>query len=331
MQVSEIIASVDLLEYAEEECGLELEFKNGEYWGLSPFKTEKTPSFSINHELQTFYDFSSGKGGNIISFIRAIKNCDLNEAIEELKRYAGICTDGGYSRLPITAKVARRYKPREFAKKKVVTPPQVLPDGYMEIYEDNTEKLSEWLEEGMSLEVLKKYQVKYDSFSNRLVFPIRNYTGQIVNICGRTLDKDFKKHNVRKYTYFKKWGGEMNVLFGYSENKKSILDKREVIIFEGSKSVFIARTWGYENCCALLTSHLSDGQFNFLIKLGINVVFALDEDVDITKDKNIQRLKRYVSVQYVKNTKKLLKEKMAPVDAGKEVWEKLYKERRSLK
>lgn len=331
MEVADIIAAVDLLEYAEDECGLELEFKNGEYWGLSPFKPENTPSFSINQELQTFYDFSSGQGGNIISFIRGMKECTVKEAVDILLNYAGISNDDNYRSMPITAKIAKRYKPKEIVKKKEITAPQILPDSYMEIYEEDESKLREWTKEGMSLEILKEYEVKYDPFSDRLVYPIRNYKGQIVNVCGRTLDKNFKEKKLRKYTYFKKWGGEMNVLFGASENAEEIKKQKEVIIFEGAKSVFIAATWGYRNCCALLTSHLSDGQFNYLIRLGARVVFALDEDIDITKDKNIQRLKRYVPVEYVRNFPKILEPKMAPVDKGKKIWDKLYAGRRKLR
>ena len=49
MNTAELMSAVNFVEYAES-CGLELEYKNGEYWGLSPFKEEKTPSFSINEE-----------------------------------------------------------------------------------------------------------------------------------------------------------------------------------------------------------------------------------------------------------------------------------------
>ena len=144
------------------------------------------------------------------------------------------------------------------------------------------------------------------------------------------MDKDFKEKGIRKYTYYKKWNGDMNVIFGYSDNAEEIAKKKEIILFEGSKSVFIAHTWGYKNCGALLTSHLSEGQFRFLIGLGVRVVFALDEDVDIRKDKNIQRLKRYCDVEYVYNVGKTLSEKMAPVDAGYDIWKKLYERRRKL-
>ncbi|MGN0656569.1 MAG: hypothetical protein ACI4KR_07235, partial [Ruminiclostridium sp.] len=158
------------------------------------------------------------------------------------------------------------------------------------------------------------------------------YNGQIVNIGGRTLEPDFKERGIRKYTYFKKWNGEMNVLFGLSEHRRQILEKDEIILFEGAKSVFLAETYGYDNGAALLTSHLSEGQFHYLIGLGVRVVFALDEEIDVTKDKNIQRLKRYCRTEYIYDDPKnrLLSPKMSPVDNGKEVWDTLYERRKQL-
>lgn len=63
MELSELIESVDILEYISQYT--EFTEKNGEYWALSPFKDEKTPSFSVRKETNSFYDFSSGIGGNV--------------------------------------------------------------------------------------------------------------------------------------------------------------------------------------------------------------------------------------------------------------------------
>ena len=63
MEVDDILEQVDILEYISQYC--DFEEKNGEYWALSPFKEEKTPSFSVNTEKQRFYDFSSGAGGKL--------------------------------------------------------------------------------------------------------------------------------------------------------------------------------------------------------------------------------------------------------------------------
>ena len=173
---------------------------------------------------------------------------------------------------------------------------------------------------------MKEFQVKYDGFSNRIVYPIRDIDGKIVNIGGRTLDEQFKEKKIRKYTYFSGWGS-MNIIYGLFENLKSILEKREIILFEGCKSVLLANTWGIKNCGAILTSHLNPCQLKILAKLGCRVVFALDRDVRIFDDHNINKLKKYVNVEFLFDKDGLLDEKDAPVDKGKEVFEKLYEER----
>lgn len=326
MEVDDILEQVDILEYISQFC--DFEEKGGEYWALSPFKEEKTPSFSVNTEKQRFYDFSSGAGGNIIHFIRRYNDCGFIEAVNILKKYANITDDCEKSigRLE-TTKIAKRYRRSHSASKESKS--TILPQNYMDRYEFNEEKLQTWVDEGIDFETMKKFGVGYDSFSDRIVFPIKNYDGDIINVCGRTLDKDFKEKGLRKYTYFKPLG-ILDTLFGFSDNKQEILKSNEVIIFEGSKSVMLAHSWGINNTCAILTSHLNPQQLLFLIKLGVRVVFALDEDIDIRDDVNISKLKRYVRIEWVKNRDNLLSSKMAPVDAGFEVWQNLYERRKPI-
>ena len=200
----------------------------------------------------------------------------------------------------------------------------------MEKYEKNPSKLAIWENEGISKESIDKFQVYYDSFSNRLVYPIKNIDGDIVNIGGRTLDPDWKAKDLRKYTYFSGWG-EMDVIYGLYENMQSIMDKREIILFEGCKSVLLANSNGINNTGALLTSHLNPAQMKILAKLGVRVVFALDKDVRIRNDRNINKLKRYVNVEYLWDREDLLDEKDAPLDKGIEIFESLYRNRLRLR
>lgn len=200
----------------------------------------------------------------------------------------------------------------------------ILPDNYMERYEKRLDKLQVWLDEGISMESLEKFNVRYDAFSDRLVYPIRNLARKIINIGGRTLDPEWKKKGLRKYTYFYGWGGAMDTIHGLVENMDEILKKREVILFEGCKSVLLADTWGIRNTAAILTSHLNPHQMKILARLGCRVVFALDKEVSIREDHNIQKLKDYVEVAYLWDKEDLLDEKDAPVDKGKDVFLKLY-------
>ena len=324
MELSELIESVDILDYISQFT--DFTEKNGEYWALSPLKEENTPSFSVRKEENAFYDFSSGVGGNVLTFTRYYYKCGYAEAIEKLKAFAGMDGEIASRRKLSVVEVAKRFsKPKKAQKSGKAAP---LPDDYMERYEKQDDKLDVWRKEGISDASLDKFQVYYDSFSDRLVYPIRSIDGKSINGGGRTLDSRWKEKKLRKYTYFKQWG-ELNTIYGLAENMESIREKREIILFEGCKSVLLADTWGVHNTGAILTSHLNPNQMKILIQLGCRVVFALDKEVCIRDDYNIRRLKQFVRVEYVWDKWDLLDEKDAPVDKGPEAWQKLYEGRLS--
>lgn len=323
MDIIELIKSIDIVEYISQY--VDLEEKNGEYWGLSCFKDEKTPSFSVRREPPVFYDYSSGIGGNLFTFVKAYNKCTPSQTVEILKKYAGF--NGEISdiqgRLSATMTCRKFATPDKLIKDNVS---MILPNDYMLRYEKRADKLAVWEHEGISKETLDKFQVYYDGFSDRLVYPIRNINGEIVNVGGRTLDPLWKDKKLRKYCYFFSWG-RINTLYGISENLESIKNQHEVIVFEGCKSVLIADSWGITNTAAILTSHLSDSQMKILAQLGCRVVFALDKDIRVSLDKRIEKLKNYVPVEYIWDYEDLLGDKDSPVDKGKEVFMKLYGQR----
>lgn len=322
MELSDLIESVDILEYISQYT--EFTEKGGEYWALSPFKDEQTPSFSVRKETNSFYDFSTGIGGNILTFVRYYDKCGYGEAIKKLQEYSGIDESISKCNKLSAATVAKRFSPPKKSKKESKS--TILPDDYMNRYEIRDDKLLLWEQEGISRASLDKFQVRYDSFSDRLVYPIRNPDGKIVNVGGRTLDPLWKDKKLRKYTYFMPWG-EMNTIYGLAENMDDIKKRGEIVLFEGCKSVLLADTYGIHNTGAILTSHISQNQMKLLIKLGCRVVFALDKDIRVRDDRNIKQLKQFVNVDYVFDSENLLGEKDSPVDRGKETWEKLYEGR----
>ena len=324
MDLKELLGRIDAVEFISQY--VDLVEKSGEYWGISPFTfpPEKTPSFSVRRETGKFFDFSSGIGGNVYTFLRKLGRTS-KEAIECLKQYAGVEGDiGAKEKLDIT-KCCLRFAKKEVNKKPFN--PNVLPDNYMDRFENNKSKLGVWVSEGISEETLNKYNVKYDKYSNRLVYPIYDTIGRLVNVGGRTLCPDYKERGLRKYTYMQGWGGSMSLIYGLYDNIKQIRNQREIILFEGCKSVLLADTWGIENCGALLTSHLNPEQMRILLHLGADVVFMLDKEINIRNDHNIRILKNYTNVYYYIDYDGLLDDKDAPVDKGKEVFLKLYEGR----
>ena len=328
MDISELLEMTDIIDLISNY--VELTEKNGEFWGKSPFKEEKTPSFSARRETGRFYDFSSGIGGNAITFLKFYHNTTNHGAVEILKKYLGV-SDGEYKpRQRINAtEVCKKYLKPKYAQKENTS--NILADNYMERYEDKPERYELWRKEGITDEAMSYFGVRYDGFSNCIVYPVRNEQGKIVNIGGRTLDPDFKEKGIRKYTYFKPWGGQMNIVYGLYENYNDIVSRKEIIIFEGMKSVLIAREYGYKNTGAILTSHLNPGQMkilaNLCVKNGVRIVFALDKDVKIKQDRNIESLRKYVNVEYLCDMKDLLDEKDSPVDKGEEIFNMLYQSR----
>ena len=324
MELEELLKQTDIVDYISQ--FVELEERNGEFWGLSPFKDEKTPSFSVRREEGRFYDFSSGIGGNLLTFIRYYFSCSRRESLEKLREYTGF--KGNIMAPPERMAATKCFKKYLVQKKhEKECNPTILPDNYMERFEDRPDKLEIWKQEGISEESMRKFQVKYDSFSNRIVYPIKNAEGKIVNVSGRALDADWKERGERKYTYFNGWGGAMNVIYGLYDNLEEIRRKHEIILFEGCKSVLLADTWGIRNTGAILTSHLSPGQMKILAKLGCTVVFALDKEIRVRDDHNIGILKNYVNVCYLYDPRDLLEEKDSPVDKGEQVFRTLYDQR----
>lgn len=327
MNVSEIIELVDPVEYIGQY--IELEQKGDEWWGLSCFKDENTPSFSIRPETGLWYDFSSGRGGNIIDFIKLHDHCNTRIAVEKIKAFLGIT--GEIERMAprlLSTSIAKQFRPSQRKQKEATY--KILRDNYMDMFEQPGSHADIWRAEGITDASMEKFGVRYDRFQNRLCYPIRSMDGKIINVNGRSLDENLKEKGIRKYSYYYNLG-ILDTIYGFFENKTGVLQKREIILFEGAKSVMIADSWGIDNAGAVMTSHLNPHQLKLLIKLGVRVVLAFDEDVDVRQDKNVQTLRHYVNVEWVYPKRdKLLGNKMAPVDAGKEVWESLYHRRISL-
>lgn len=328
MDASEIIKRVDIVEYISQY--VDLEQRGREYWGLSCFTDEKTPSFSVDPEKQVFCDFSSGLRGNLLSFVMQYHHVSVGGAVRMLKEYAHITEseeEDTVAHLEATL-VAKKYRNHLRTPPKMTAKP--LPPNIMLQYEFRKDKLQAWADEGISWQTLNRCEVRYDAFDDRIVYPIKDYDGNIISVCGRTCDPEYKEKKIRKYTY-KQRVGTLDTIYGFSDNRESIIARKEIILFEGAKSCMKVFEWGYPNTGALLTSHLSANQFRFLIRLcsynSVRVVFALDSDVDISKDENIRRLCDYARVEWVMNRDDLLRPKDSPADRGMEVFENLYMRR----
>lgn len=319
----DIVEEVDIVEYISQY--VDLQRKGTEYFGLCPFHSDINPSFSVTPESKCWYCFGCHKGGSVIEFAREINHWWYSEAISNLAKYANLDINTTHQprHLSVT-KVMKSFAPPQ-SKEKAATY-QIMRDDVMMQYQKCGKEADIWRNEGISDAIMTKYQVRYDPMSQRLVFPIRNPQGKIINISGRTLDPEWKTKKLRKYNYYTSLG-RLDTLYGLSENLDEIKRKREIIIFEGAKSVFKADQWGFGNAVAALTSRINPYQLQILVKLGCRVVFAFDEEVNVRGIDTIKTLRHFVPVEIVVNHGKVLAEKMSPVDVTKEVWEFLYNNR----
>lgn len=337
MEVRDVLMQIPIEKYIGQYAE-DMVFRDGEYWMTSLFNpSERTPSFSIRpgdeDQPGVYYDFSSGKHGNLLNFIMDYKHYSFYEAMTELKKFGNIQDNEPVPQaraLSATA-VSRKFRVRPKPVKLCTAKP--LPADYMDRYEWDEKVLRLWVDEGIPYHILREFDVRYDPFSQRIVYPIRDLHGNIISICGRTIDPEYKTKGLRKYTYFQSIHS-LDIIYGFDRFWDKPTDKNNpVILFEGAKSCMKAITYNreeYGDCGALCTSHLNENQFRVLVKLGRPCIFALDSDVNIRADKNIARLCRYVPVQAVINRDGLLAPKEAPVDRGKEVWETLYQQRIKL-
>ena len=132
MELSELIDSIDIVAYISQ--FVELEQRGEEFWGLSPFKDEKTPSFSVRPNPPCFYDYSSGIGGNVFTFTRFYFDCSSYTAVQKLREYAGCDSEVRFKREKLEAtKECMRFRPQKKTKKEQKS--TILPDNVMQKFE----------------------------------------------------------------------------------------------------------------------------------------------------------------------------------------------------
>lgn len=325
VDVADLVSRIDIVEYIGQ--FIDLDQQGNEHFGLCPFHDERTPSFSVTESTQLCWCFSCNKGGNVANFIQLYHNVTFPRAVDMMIEYLG----GDVKELPESLEATKQIKrflyrlklPRD---KKYHT----LDKSIMLRYDRNIEKLQPWIDEGIGIDIIDEYQVRYDAFDNRIVFPIHDAQGNIISVCGRTLDPDYKEKGIRKFTYY----GAMGVIdcpFNYAKRINDIKAENSCIVFEAPKSCMKAETHGIKNSIALYTNSLSDSLLRVFIGMKVNFIFALDQEMEILLDDNIRKLRRFTGVEYIRDLSDRSSPKDAPIDLGIDYFWELYKKRRRLR
>lgn len=323
--LKEMCDQIDLLEYAKQSVDFTRRGRDT-YAAHCPLHVDKTPSLFITPSRNAFYCQSCHQGGNILTWLIKMEHLSFKEAAEKICQLSGkdiskmqICESLRYY------KSLKRMKEDEEPK---IIKRDILPEQSIEKYSDEIPQ--EWLDEGISVDIMKKFQIRIDRSANRIVYPVRDKNFNLIGFKGRTRFQNYKSLNVQKYMNYTKIG-TIDFFAGMKESHDYIKEKNEIIIFEGLKSVMKLWSWGKQfNTVSSETSVLNMEQIKIILEMGIkNVVIAYDNDVYIGEiRKKMQFLKRFVNVFAVIDSKKILsEEKMAPVDDGEKIWNELYEGR----
>ena len=269
--------------------------------GLCPFHLEKTPSFTVYPETQSFYCFGCGAGGDVITFIKKIENLEYMDAVRMLAEQAGIdipddTTDDKTKNRRLrmlemnrlagrffydtlmsdTGRYARSYLVERGLSKKIINRFGI---GYAD---SNHYSLVNYLnskgydnDEINDAYLGKKAQkgYMYDVFIDRIMFPIIDLRGGIIGFGGRRLGENGPKYLNSSDTYVYK---KSKNLFALNIAKNTKRD--ELILCEGYMDVVSLHQAGFDNAVATLGTALTDEQARLISTYTSNAVLSYDSD-----------------------------------------------------
>lgn len=324
----EIDDRADLIEYVSQT--MDLEKRGDNLWAHCPKHVDETASLSFSIKDGFYHCFSCGRSGRMIWWLYDYEGLKFDDAVEKAARLANMdITKMCQSDTVIYLKKLKKMA----AKSHVKYQHPILSNSELDKYQQ--EQIPEWLDEGIEQNVMDLFGVRVDTWQNRIVYPVYDMDGNLINIKGRTRYPNYKQLRLSKYmNYFKV--GCMDYFQGLNITLTYVKQQNEIILFESVKSVMKAYGWGYRNCASAETHDLSDEQMALILGLKVNIVFAWDTDVDYRSGdtkKQIDALKRITNVYIIQDSQGLLggsESKNAPVDCGREVWEELYLNKRKV-
>ena len=326
--LKEIDDRADLIEYVSQT--MELKQKGDNLWAHCSKHVDETPSLSFSIKDGFYHCFSCGRSGRMIWWLYDYEGMKFDDAVEKAARLANM----DISKMCQSDTVIYLKKLKKMtAKTHVKYQHPILSSSELDKYQQ--EQIPEWLDEGIEQNVMDLFGVRVDPWQNRIVYPVYDIDGNLINIKGRTRYPNYKQLRLSKYMNYVKVGC-MDYFQGLNFTLTYVKQQNEIIIFESVKSVMKAYGWGYKNCASAETHDLSDEQMALILSLKVNVVFAWDTDVDYRSGdtkKQIDALKRITNVYIIQDPQQLLggkESKNAPVDCGREVWEELYANKRKV-
>ena len=284
-----------------------LKKRGKEFVGLSPFKNEKTPSFTVNDEKEFYHCFATSEHGNIFDFVMKTQNLRFGEAVKYLANIAGMqpymFTKQDEERekkwkeyLSIYSQYVNFYhdellknekysKARDYLKNRSFGKEEVkkFKIGFIEKNPNYFEKLRNTFSEKTLIEsglfyFDEKRNVYVERFRGRLIFPIKNISGQPIALGGRIIENsDYlaKYINSPETNFFKKGSNLYNLDLARKLSNK--LD--HIFLVEGYMDVVGLSKNGIENAVANLGTSLTDKQILTLNQFFDDIIICFDGDV----------------------------------------------------
>lgn len=306
-QIEEIKERINILEVAQTYIP-KFKKSGNNYFGICPFHSEKTPSFSVNPDMGIYKCFGCGESGDVITLIQKLEGVDFPKALEIAAKRAGVTLQKNFSPkdeqtykerqaiLTINSLVAEYYNyvllkhnsgklGREYAKNRGITKRLIeqfkigyAPSGYQNLLnflKRRGYKISDLVRWG--LVVSGRGQV-YDKFRSRLIFPLINQHDEIVGFSGRITIKNTKApkylHSPQTLAFDKS-----SFLFGISSAKTEMRKKDFVVFTEGQLDVISSYKTKVTNVVASLGTSLSPKQLEVAKRYTSNIYFSFDTDI----------------------------------------------------
>ena len=287
---------------------IQLKKAGSNYKGLSPFITEKTPSFVVSPSKQIWKDFSSGKGGNAVTFLMEFEGFNYREDIKHL------CKKYNIDYQEDTSDISEE----EIQKQKLKETLYRLHDVALEFFIDNLDSeeyknLNYFENRNLSKEVIETFQLGYspikkdaftayaklkgyseevlqksglsifgddfqvDRFRERVIFPIHSFSGSVIGFGGRALNQEKQKAkylNSPETVIYNK----SEVLYGLYQAKHEISKENKCYLVEGYTDVISLHQAGIKNVVASSGTSLTKGHIKLIKRLTDSVTILFDGD-----------------------------------------------------
>ncbi|MDY6911999.1 MAG: DNA primase, partial [Chloroflexota bacterium] len=271
--------------------------------GLCPFHTEKTPSFFVFPERQTWRCFGCGAGGDLLSFVMKKEGLEFGEALEIMAQKAGVSLPEKRVASPEDRQTPKLYQineaasqyyhglllsspaaqsAREYVQKRRLTPETIeeFQLGFSpDLWEGTKNHLIELGYHEADLVaaglLVTKEDRTYDRFRGRLMFPICEGRGRVLGFGARALDDSMPKYlNSSESPVFTK----SSILYGINRARSAIREQGKVVIVEGYMDALTAHQHGFRNVVASMGTALTEKQIAILKGMTTHICLSLDAD-----------------------------------------------------